>query len=766
MCSRAAQRHRGGTSQTDVRDIAVPTRGKWEQRDELGERLRLVGEGAPGCLKGPLEVGNRLREVAEEIGSIEASPLQDSKGIRVAGAVDGSVAFQRLGPHVQGGSPAGLAIGRAIQAREALQGGMHRIAQHLGRVDLRGSARRKQLDFPNRRRPIPPQGDGAYFLRQHVVDEEVLSRPVVAVNDRELVQMEVETDDRNSRVDPCRGPFDGRGPTGADFIRGKEPFPRKSRTGVVRGHRLPVEIVRAAGKRDYSLPRTQARVPSVARQAHDGMAREWRPKEFENSLKRTRRAGPVRGDVNALNCRHAHECRSPAKESLAAEKKLPLPVERKNRRIRPRTMGWEARLAVTWEIATLPNGLRIVTTPMPSTQAVSVNLFVGVGSRSEPQRLNGITHFLEHMVFKGTERRPDAVMIAQEIEGAGGTLNAYTNKEFTCYWNIVPYDRFETALDVAADMLLHSKLEEAEIVREATVVQQELKRNHDNPGAWAGRLIGTSVYGEQPPGWDVGGTGELVAQMHRDDFIEHITAWYRPSNIVLSVAGNVSHERVVAQAEPLFRDMKAGPLPEIVPYDPTITGPRVETDSRDIDQCSLYLGAPIFGRDDPDRFALRVFNDVLGAGMSSRLFREVRERRGLAYSVGSGYGYLADAGVFTISAGVNREHVVDTIKVCMDEAMRLTDEPVPEEELRKAKDHNIGRFRLSNETAHSVAQRHGELLLTKGEIESIDSVVQQINAVTVDEVLAVGRRILQPQSFHCAVVGPHLNDDEIATAIG
>jgi predicted Zn-dependent peptidase len=422
-------------------------------------------------------------------------------------------------------------------------------------------------------------------------------------------------------------------------------------------------------------------------------------------------------------------------------------------------------LAATWEVTTLGNGLRIVTTPMPSTQAVSVNLFVGVGSRSEPQRINGITHFLEHMVFKGTEKRPDAIIIAQEIEGAGGTLNAYTNKEYTCYWNIVPYDRFETALDVAADMLLNSKLEQTEIDRERTVVQQELKRNHDNPGAWAGRLIGQAVYGEQPAGWDVGGSVDLVQQMQRPDFVSHIQDWYRPSNVVLSVAGNVTHERVMALAEPLFSDMPPGPLPTVEPYSAEVTGERVVSDSRDIDQCTLYLGLPIFGRDDPDRFSLRIMNDVLGAGMSSRLFREVRERRGLAYSVGSGYGYLADAGVFTISAGVNREHLAETISVCMDETNKLAAERVPEDELRKAKDHNIGRFRLSLETAFSLGQRHGELLITKGEIESVEEVVAQIEAITAADVQAVGQRIIRTEKLHCAAVGPKLDEAEIAAAM-
>ncbi|MCC6416993.1 MAG: insulinase family protein [Gemmataceae bacterium] len=422
-------------------------------------------------------------------------------------------------------------------------------------------------------------------------------------------------------------------------------------------------------------------------------------------------------------------------------------------------------MAVTWDLTTLPNGLRVATTPMPATQAVSVNLFVGVGSRSEPQRLNGITHFLEHMVFKGTDRRPDAIIIAQEIEGAGGTLNAYTNKEFTCYWNIVPFDRLPIALDVTADMLLHSRLEQSEIDRERTVVQQELKRNHDNPGAWAGRLIGTSVYGPQPSGWDVGGTVELVQEMHRPDFISHISNWYHPQNIVLSVAGNTTHDQVVALAEPLFSGMPPGAVPPIVPYDPAVAGPRVTTESRDIDQCSLYLGLPVFGRDDPDRFALRILNDVLGAGMSSRLFREVRERRGLAYSVSSGYGFLADAGVFTISAGVNRDKLAETITVCLAELRRLADDAVPAEELRKAKDHSIGRFRLSLETAYSLGQRHGELLITRGEIESIDDVVARIDAVTAEDVQNVARRILRPGRLHCSAVGPTLDDDEIAVAL-
>lgn len=422
-------------------------------------------------------------------------------------------------------------------------------------------------------------------------------------------------------------------------------------------------------------------------------------------------------------------------------------------------------MSFSWELATLSSGLRMVVTPMPSTQAVSVSVFVGVGSRSEPQELNGITHFLEHMVFKGTERRPDAHAIAEAIEGSGGTLNAYTNKEFTCYWNIVPFDHLETALDVAADMVLHSKLEPEEIERERTVVQQELKRNHDNPQVWAGRLVGMAVYGAQPCGWDVGGTIDTVARIQRPDFVAHMERWYRAPNVVLSVAGNVEPGRVFELADRLFADVRLGSVPSVPPYDPSVRGPRVAVDVRPVDQCSFCLGLAIFGRSDPDRYPLRVLNDVLGAGMSSRLFREVRERRGLAYAVHSSYGLLADTGIFTIAAGVNRDRLGETVRVCLGELEKLATEPVPEEELRKAKEHAIGRFRLSLETAHAVGQRHGELLLTKGEIETVEEVVAALEAVTAEDVLRVASRVYRPEGVHCAAVGPALDEDELANLL-
>ena len=422
-------------------------------------------------------------------------------------------------------------------------------------------------------------------------------------------------------------------------------------------------------------------------------------------------------------------------------------------------------MSKTWQITTLPNALRIVTTPIPTTQAAAVSLFVGVGSRSEPQHLNGITHFLEHMIFKGTGKRPAANMIAEEIEGAGGSLNAYTTKENTCYWQIVPFNRLETALDVTADMLLNSTLAVEEIDRERTVVQQELKSNHDHPAAWAARLIGQAVYGDQPCGWDVGGSIEGVGEMQRPDFLELINGWYIGSNIVLSVAGNVEHAQVLDLAGPLFDKIPTGKTPDYAPYDQHIEGSRLLVESRPIDQCSLILGLPSFGRNDPRVPVLRLLNDILGAGMSSRLFHEVRERRGLAYSVHSSYGYLDDSGVFSISAGVDNDRLLETIKVCLDELRKLKTEQVTVNELKRAKEHTIGRFRLSLETAFSLGQRHGEHLLMRGEIEEIESYVEDTEKVTADEILELANDLFNENKLHCAVVGPDLNEEAIASEL-
>lgn len=419
------------------------------------------------------------------------------------------------------------------------------------------------------------------------------------------------------------------------------------------------------------------------------------------------------------------------------------------------------QLDAAWQISKLANGLRVVTTPVPTAQSVSVNVFVGVGSRGEDRRTNGVSHYMEHMLFKGTERRSDAIQIAEAIEGAGGVLNAYTSKELTCYWNQVPFDRLRLALDVLADMFRHSKLEQAEIDRERTVVQQEIRRSHDQPGAWASELLSRATFGDQPIGWPIAGTLETVGDMQREDFVQHVATHYVPSNTVVSIAGNTTHDEVLALSQELFGDLADRPARPPSAARVAFDDERVVVETRDIAQCNMGIALHALPRMDPDRYPLQVLNTVLGRGMSSRLFKEVRERRGLAYSVGSGAARYSDAGVMSVSAGVTLEHLEEATSVIRDELFKLTNELVSEEEITKARDFSIGNFRLGLESTMALAQRTGEALLMTGEIEPIEDVVGAIAAVTPADVQRVAQRLFRPGGFAMAVVGPGGDADRL-----
>ena len=419
-------------------------------------------------------------------------------------------------------------------------------------------------------------------------------------------------------------------------------------------------------------------------------------------------------------------------------------------------------MASNWEVETLDRGLRVVTTPVPTAQSVSVNVFVGVGSRAEDQRTNGLSHYLEHMMFKGTEQRPTAIDIAEAIEGAGGILNAYTTQELTCYWNQVPFDKLTLAMDVLADMIQRSLIDEGEVDRERTVVQQEIRRAYDQPGAWASHLLSQACFGDQPLGWPVAGTVETVQGLSRDDFLHHIRTWYVPENTVLSVAGNTQHRAVVAAARKLFAELPGQPAPAVEPDHDSIPPRNVVVEARDITQSNLGIALRAISRTDPDRYAAVILNTTLGRGMSSRLFKEVRERRGLAYSIGSSLTRYNDTGVLSISAGVSSEQVAETTKVIKAELMKLVEEPVSDEELTKVRDYTIGSFRLGMETPMALAQRAGEQLLMIGEIEPIEEAVAKLAAVTAEDVQRVARRLFRNDNLSMSLVGPGANEAELA----
>ncbi|MDO8615494.1 MAG: pitrilysin family protein [Dehalococcoidia bacterium] len=418
-------------------------------------------------------------------------------------------------------------------------------------------------------------------------------------------------------------------------------------------------------------------------------------------------------------------------------------------------------MTIAPEISELNGGLRVVTTPLPTAQSVSVNMFVGAGSRGEDERTKGLAHFLEHMMFKGTPRRPTAIAVAEAIEGAGGVLNAYTSKELTCYWNHVPFDQAETAVDVLADMLRNALLDPEEIDRERSVVQQEIRRTQDQPGAWVSELLGRAVYGDHQMGWSTAGSEETVAKLQQQDFKDWIGAWYGSPNIVVSVAGNITHKEVMSLAGRHFEPGGGPPAPAVRPVNGAIPARRVIGESRPITQANVALGIPALPRLDPDRYALMVLNSLLGRGMSSRLFKEVRERRGLAYSIGSGVSRYADTGMLSIAAGVSPENVPEAVKVILAELEKLTQEPVGGDELQKARDYTVGSFRLSLETAMALGQRAGESLLTLGEIEPIESVVERLRAAGPEDLMRVAQRVLRQEKVALAVVGPDVKEEAL-----
>lgn len=406
-------------------------------------------------------------------------------------------------------------------------------------------------------------------------------------------------------------------------------------------------------------------------------------------------------------------------------------------------------------IATLRNGVRVATTEMLGAQSVSVNIFVGTGSRYEAKRINGSSHYLEHMLFKGTHKRPQAILISEAIEGAGGRTNAYTSHEVTCYLAKVPYEKVALALDVISDMVNDPLLAEEEVERERKVVIEEIRRTWDHPAAWVGELLYQAVFGDQPMGWDVAGTEETVNGISRQDLADYVATWYVPNNLVVSVAGNVRHQQVEELAEQFCGGRTPAELTAYPPAEPRRTGAPIIVETRQITQANLALAVRGLARKDPDRYVLSVFSNLLGAGMSSRLFKEVRERRGLAYSVGCGTARYLDTGLLTASAGVSPENVVEATEVILGEFQKLVREPVEEEELTKSRDYSVGTFRLGLEDTMSVARWVGENLITTGEVQQVEDVVASLRSVTADDLQRMARRLFVKNELSIALTGPN-----------
>lgn len=411
-----------------------------------------------------------------------------------------------------------------------------------------------------------------------------------------------------------------------------------------------------------------------------------------------------------------------------------------------------------YERTSLSNGLRILTGPMPQTRSVTIAIFIGAGSRYENEPEAGISHFIEHLFFKGTERRPTALDISKQIEGVGGVLNAGTDRELTVYWCKVARPHFGLALDILVDALMNSKFEPNEIEKERQVVIEELSMIRDDPREWVDVVIDEVLWPDQPLGRDVAGSKETVSSFTRESAISYMKSHYAPTNTVIAVAGNISHQEVVESISGHLANWSA---PAPAPWFPARNGqtvPRLRVEFKDTEQAHLCLAVHGLSSLHPERFALDLLNVVLGEGMSSRLFQEIREERGLAYDVHSYVSHFLDAGAATVYAGVDPKRVEGTIEAVLKELSRLKSEDIPPEELTKAKEFSKGRLLLRMEDTRSVASWIGAQELLLDRILTVDEVVEKVDEVSAEDIRRVANELLVSEKLNLAVVGPFKTD--------
>ena len=405
----------------------------------------------------------------------------------------------------------------------------------------------------------------------------------------------------------------------------------------------------------------------------------------------------------------------------------------------------------------LDNGLRIVTSEMPHTCSACISIFIGAGSRYERPEQAGLSHFVEHLCFKGTERRPTSKEISETIDGVGGFLNGFTDKELTVYWVKVARPHYPVALDLLVDMLRHSKFDPVEMENERKVIIEELNMSMDSPQSRVDTLIDEVGWPNQAMGRDVAGSKDTVSAINRQMILGHMSLLYLPGNSVISVAGDISHGEVVDSIAKAFGDWPKGVAGDWSPAEDSQDAPRLKVERRKTEQVHLCLAVRGLSNMHPDRFILDLLNVVLGEGMSSRLFLEIRERKGLAYDIHSHVSYFRDSGSLAIYAGVDPKKLELTIEAVLRELMRLRDEQIPESEVVKAKEMGKGRLMLRMEDTRSVSGWMGGQELLTGRILSVDEVVSIVDAITASDMQRVARELFLSGKTNLALVGPARN---------
>ena len=400
----------------------------------------------------------------------------------------------------------------------------------------------------------------------------------------------------------------------------------------------------------------------------------------------------------------------------------------------------------------LENGLRVLTASMEQVQSVSCFVMLAAGSRYETRETNGIAHFSEHMFFKGTERRPTARDISAEIDAIGGEFNAFTGKEYTAYYVRCATEYRDTALDVLVDMLRHARFDPAEIEREKGVILEEMNMYVDTPRDYVSRVYDELVYGDQPLGWNILGTKETIQGATRDTFRDYVGRWYTPERIVVGLAGNLGPSPVERVNE-LLGDLPSTTTSRPEKADFSENG-RVKVHHKVSDQAHVCLGVPGYPIQHPDRYVVEILRTVLGGGMSSRLFTEVRERRGLAYYVFATNQAYTDSGTIYSQAGVDLKRIDEAVGTILRELRKAAAEPVPADELEKARSYAKGRFVLSLESPQGTNMFGLRREVLEGRATEPSEVLAALDTVTAEDVGRVAQEVMREEAFRLAVIGP------------
>ena len=406
----------------------------------------------------------------------------------------------------------------------------------------------------------------------------------------------------------------------------------------------------------------------------------------------------------------------------------------------------------TFERQTLDNGLRVLTAAMPQAKSVSCFIMLAAGSRYETPETNGIAHFSEHMFFKGTERRPTARDISAEIDAVGGEFNAFTGKEYTGYYVRCATEFRDVALDVLVDMLRHAKFDAEEIEREKGVILEEMNMYVDTPRDYISRVYDELVYDDQPLGWNTLGTKETIQAATRDTFRDYVGHWYTPERIVIGLAGNLGPDPVGKVTE-LLGDLPAASTGS-PPTSAFAENGRVRVHEKVSDQAHLCLGVRGYPIQHPDRYVVEILRTVLGGGMSSRLFTEVRERRGLAYYVFAANQAYTDSGTIYSQAGVDLKRVDEAVTTILDELRKIAAEPVPPDELEKARSYAKGRFVLSLESPQGTNMFGLRREVLEGQATEPSEVLAELDKVTAEDVQRVAQDLMREEAFRLALIGP------------